>query len=278
MKLLTFLGTVILANATPVPEHCNGVTIANSPYLYEKEVLKTELDRPYLLVVDRNSNVLYFSYSAVDAEDLFYSAKIDLNDNDLKNITSVPNGFATTIDSTNNLIYIGGSDGIYKYDPKKDTSERYAAYDTNIWSLYYKNDLYYAEFPSQFLYVVKNGESIRVKDLENTKVDMFVIDEEDNIFYSNNSGIYSQKRGTKDAELYKEFGVLSARGLTTDKNGLVYACMDDGVYVVNKVAKRFDKTVDLEDAFGVAFDGDNNLVYSDANGVYRLKPNEKLYC
>ncbi|XP_026317941.1 ommochrome-binding protein-like [Hyposmocoma kahamanoa] len=277
MKLLLLLGAFVLVRTTPVPKTCTGVRITNSPVLYEREVLKTGVDRPYMLVVDYSSNILYFSYSTEGEKDSFQAASIDLKDKEFKNITCVPNGFAQAVDSTNNEVYIGG-DGIYKYDPKKDTAELYAAKDANIWLLYFHDDLYYAEYPSQFLYVVHNSGAVRAKDLEDTKVDMFVIDNDNDIFYSNDTGIYCQKKGTKDAQLYKEFDDASARGLTTDKNGKVHACMVDGIYVVNKDAKRFDKIVEIDDAFGVAFDRNNNIVYSDAIGVYMLKPNENLTC
>lgn len=206
------------------------------------------------------------------------TAKIELKDKEFKKITSVPSGFAQSVDSTNDEVYIGANNGIYKYDPKKDTAELYAANGTNIWILYFHDDLYYSDFPLQFLYVVKNGESVRFKDLEDTKVDMFVIDKDDDIFYSNDTGLYGQKKGTKDAKLYKVFDISSARGLTIDKNGIVHACMKDGVYVVNKIAKRFDKILELDDGFGVAFDRNNNMVYSDANSVYILKPDKNLTC
>lgn len=279
MTLLILLSIITVVRAIPVPENCIGVTIKNSPTLYEREILATGLDRPYLLAIDHSANTLYFSYSIVTGEDeAFRTANVDLKDKELKNITSVRNGFAQAIDSTNNEVYIGGDEGIYKYDPKKDTAELYAANDTNIWMLYFHDDLYYAGFPSQILYVIKNGESVRFKDLEDTKVDMFVIDKDDDMFYSNTTGIYGQKKGTKDAELYKIFDDTAARALTVDKNGIVHACMVDGVYVANKNEKKFDKILDLDEGFGVAFDRNNNIIYSDSTTVYILKPNENLTC
>lgn len=276
MKLL-FLGAVILVNATPVPDNCNGVTVKNSHVLHEREVLKTNVDKAFFFTVDRSTNTLYFSYSILGEENAFTAAKLDLSDKEFHNITSVPNGFAQSVDKTNNEIYIGAYDGVYKYDPKKDTAERYADVDADIWSLYYKDHLYYTEFPSQFLYMVINGASTRVKDLEDTKVDVFVIDNDDVMFYSNDTGLYGQKKGTKDAELYHDFDFYTARGMTIDKNGLVHFCMHDGIFVVNKDAKKFDKIVDM-DVFGIAFDRNNNIIYSDANSIYRLKPNHRLTC
>lgn len=278
MKLLVLLGAIVLVRATPVPGDCNGVKFTNSDVVHDREVLKDGVKQPFNLVVDRKSNTLYFSYTTTGEGGKSTSAKVNLNNKEFKNINSVPNGFAQTIDTTKNEVYIGGDHGIYKYNPEADTAEQYAAKDTNIWSLYFHNNLYYTTTPEQSLYVVKNGESAKATGIEHPKVDFIVFDKDDDVFYSNNDGIYGQKKGTETAELFKTFDDASLRGLTTDKNGVVYASMFDGIYVVNKGSTKFTKIVELDDAYSVAFDNDNNLIYSNDNGVYLLKPNGKLTC
>lgn len=278
MKLLVLLGAIVLVRATPVPENCNGVRFTNSPVVHERVVLKAGVTQPFNLAVDRHSNTLYFSYSSAEIGKST-TAKVNLNNKEFKNIDSVPNGFAQAIDSTNNEVYIGSEHGIYKYDPETDTAELYAANNSNIWSLYYhNNELYYTITPEQSLHVVRNGESTKVKGIEQRKVDFIVFDKDDDVFYSNNDGIYGQKKGTEEAELFKTFDDASLRGLTTDKNGVVYASMFDGIYVVNKGSTKFTKIVELHEAYGVAFDNNNNVIYSDEHGVYLLKPNDKLTC
>lgn len=278
MKLLIILSSLIAIQARTVKRQseCNIITINGTNY--EIESLYKDLDRPFLLAVDHSTNVLYFSYSVKVDEDEFRSARLNLNTKEFKNIEGVNNGFAQTIDQKSHNIYIGGSTGLYKYNYGEDKAEFIGANNVNIWTIFFKDVLYYSTYPSQFLYTFIDGESTRFVDLEDTKVDNFVIDNEDIIFFTNNTGLYSQKKGTKDAKLYKEFTVVGVRGLTVDLNGNVYACLQDGIYAVKKSDNSLERVLYVDDAFGVAFDNDNNIVYSDATSVFRLKPTMKTDC
>ncbi|KOB69904.1 Ommochrome-binding protein [Operophtera brumata] len=260
MRSILLLSSVLAVYAAVIKEDCDGVKI-NDIY-HDLEVLHEGLDRPYLLTVDHSTNILYFSYSI--EEDEFKTARINLNTKEFKNIKGVNNGFAQTVDQKTHDIYIGGSDGIYKYDYGQDNAVFFEANDTNIWYLYFKDVLYFSAYPSQFLYTIENGQTSRFKDLEDTKVDNFVIDNNNTMFYTNATGLYSQEKGTKNAVLFKEFPETGVRGLTTDVNDKVHVCLRDGIYAVNKEKIVLDKVLDVDDAFGLSFDNDNNLVYADA--------------
>lgn len=276
MKLFIILCGLISIQAGVIKDQneCEGVNITGVSY--ESETLKEDLDRPYLLAVDYSTNNLYFSYNVKEDEDDFRSARLNLNTKEFNNIEGVANGFAQAVDQRTHEVYIGGSDGIYKYDYGLNKAELVGERGSNIWTLYFKEVLYYSIFPYQFLYVLEDGQPRRFRDLEDTKVDHFVIDNEDDIFFSNNTGLYSQKKGTKNAVLYKENPVL--RSLTTDINGNVYACLQDGIYAVRKSSTSLEKVVELSDGFGLAFDNDNNIVYSDASRLVRLKANKHKTC
>ncbi|XP_049882331.1 ommochrome-binding protein-like [Pectinophora gossypiella] len=277
MKLLIVLSSLIIVQAGVIKEDeetCDGVNVDNK--YHDKEVLKAELDRPYLLAVDYSNNVVYFSYSITASDDEFKTARLNLETKEFQDIKGVNNGFAQTVDPKTNDVYIGGSDGIYKYNYNTDKAEFYGAKDENIWTLFVKDDIYYSSFPSQFLYVSNNDTFERFKDLEDTKVDNFLIDKEDLIFFTNGTGLYSQKKGSKDAEFYEDS--TGIRGITLDVNGNVYVCKSDGIYSVDKTMMYLIKIADLDDAFGVAFDKDNNIIYSDATQLIRLKPNEDKNC
>ncbi|CAG4980410.1 unnamed protein product [Colias eurytheme] len=276
MHLLLLLSSSLLIQAAVVKEKCDGVTI-NDLY-HEKEVLKTDIDRPYLMTVDYSTNTLYFSYSINKEDDVFKTAFINLNTKEFGEVAGVYNGFAQTVDQKNHEVYIGGSEGIYKYNHMSKKAEFVGEADANIWTLYFKDILYYSDFPRQFLYTLIDGTSTRFKDLEDTKVDHFVIDNEDILFYTNATGLYGQKKGTKDAVLYKETQSDSVRGLTTDINGNAYVCMMDGIYKVNKEVVSLDKVLTVDDAFGLAFDNENHMIYSDATSLVRLKPNKNNNC
>lgn len=96
------------------------------------------------------------------------------------------------------------------------------------------------------------------------------------MFFTNATGLYSQAKGTKNAVLYEEFPIV--RGLTTDVNGNVYVCLSDGIYAVNKEKLVLEKVLNVDDAFGLAFDNDNNIVYADATRLVRLKPSKSKSC
>ncbi|XP_059062740.1 ommochrome-binding protein-like [Achroia grisella] len=278
MKLILALCTLVIVQAGVIKEDgpCDG-TIINGIY-HEAEVLKTDLDRPYLLAVDLSTNTLYFSYSESKDDDVFKSARLDLNTKQYGTIDDVTNGFAQTVDQKTHEVYIGGNDGIYKYDPASNKAEFIAERGTNIWTLYYKDVLYFSVFPSQFLYTLSNGESSRFSDLQDTKVDHFIIDNDNIMFFTNATGLYSQEKGTNNAILYEGLPENGARGITTDVDGNVHVCYQEGIFKVNKETSSLEKLVGLDDSFGVAFDSDNNIIYADATRVVRLKPNKNKTC
>ncbi|XP_072933801.1 ommochrome-binding protein-like [Epargyreus clarus] len=277
MQLLVILSSVLIIQARMVLDKttCDGVIIDNQ--IYDLEVLKQDLDRPFLLATDYSRNTVYFSYSLNLQDDSFKSAYINLNTKEFGNI-DVENGFAQSVDQKTHDVYIGGGDGIYKYDEKSKKSQFFGAKNDSIWAVYYKDVVYFSDFPQQFLYSIIDGETVRVKDFEDTKVEHFIIDNDDVFFYTNYTGLYSQKKGTKDAVLYKEFPQGGVRGITMDMNGKVYVCQQDGIYSVEKDSVTLKKLVDLDDGFGVAFDNENNIIYSDATNVNRLKPNKQKSC
>ncbi|XP_034841130.1 ommochrome-binding protein-like [Maniola hyperantus] len=281
MKILLMLTSAAIIQAAVIENKdqedikCDGVVIDN--VYHDIEILKTDIDRPYLLAVDYSTNTVYFSYSLNKDDDVFKTAYVNLNTKEYADLQGISNGFAQTVDQKNHEIYIGGSDGLYKYNHITKTGERIGAKDNDIWIIYFKDILYYSTFPDQFLYTFINGESSRFKDLENTKVDQFVIDNEDIMFFTNGTGLFGQKKGTQAAVLYKASSE-GIRGLTTDINGNVFVCTVNGIFKIDKSTVSVEKVVDIDDAFGLAFDNENNIVYSDATNLVRLKPNKSKTC
>lgn len=281
MKLALILATLTIAKAGVIKEDgttekpCDGVLV-NGVY-HDKELIKEELDRPYMLAIDTSTDTLYFSYSVKENDDVFKTAKMDLDTKEFNELDIV-NGFAQTVDPKKHVAYIGSNNGIYEYNSKTDTVEFIGQRGSDIWAIYYKDVLYYSEFPSQFLYTFINGSAVRFKDLEDTKVDHFIIDKDDDMFYTNATGLYAQKKGTKDAVLYEEFPDVGPRGVATDVNGNVFVCLRDGIYSVDKTTHSLTKNVDVNECFGIAFDSDNNIVYADWRSIVRLKPNKDKSC
>ncbi|XP_039745455.1 ommochrome-binding protein-like [Pararge aegeria] len=280
MQILLLLASAVFIKAAVIEKNkeeikCDGIIIGD--VYHDIEILKTDIDRPYLLAVDYSTNTVYFSYSLNKDDDIFKTAYVNLNTKEFAELQGINNGFAQTVDQKSHEIYIGGSSGIYKYNHKTKTGKHIGAKGNDIWNIYFKDILYYSTFPDQFLYTLINGESSRFKELEDTKVDQFVIDNEDIMFFTNATGLFGQKKGSQDAIKYKESSE-GIRGLTTDINGNVYICTADGIFKIEKATVSLDKVLDIDDAFGLAFDNENNIVYSDATKLVRLKPNKYKTC
>ncbi|XP_013194808.1 ommochrome-binding protein [Amyelois transitella] len=277
MKLIIILSILVISQAAVIKEdgnenNCGGVEI-NGVH-HREEVLKENMDRPYLLTVDRSKDVLYFSYNVVENSDNFISARLNLKTEEFKTIDDVPNGFAQTVDEATNDVYIGGSDGLYKYDYSTHKSEAIGEKGSDIWNVFFKDVLYFSVFPSQFLYTLSYGEVSRFKDLQDTKVDHFVIDSNDVMYFTNATGFYGQRKGTSTATVYKEQERTDngIRGIAIDTRGKVHICLQTGIFVLNTDTNSLDSVLQIDDAFGLAFDSSNNIIYSDATRLVRLIP------
>ncbi|XP_075983812.1 ommochrome-binding protein-like [Anticarsia gemmatalis] len=278
MQLLLILLGLLTIQAGVIKEEtgCNGVKIKGQ--YYDKEILAENINSPFMLAVDYSTNILYFSYDIKTTKDEFKSARINLNTKEFINIT-IRNGFAQTVDQETHEIYIGGSEGIYKYDHNTSKAEYFGEIGTNIFMLYFKDILYFTEYPSQYVYTLVNGTTEKFRELRNMKVYHFLIDKENNIFYKNDAGFFSKPltfRGFDEVTTYKTN--VKLRALTMDLNGTVYACLSDGVYLVDKLSATLEHIVEVNDCFGLVFDVDDNLIYSDHNTIVRLKLNNETQC
>ncbi|CAG9572599.1 unnamed protein product [Danaus chrysippus] len=275
MKLFMLLLTAIVIQGEEINDE-EVICIRNVQH--DIEVLKTDLDRPYSLVVDYSTNVLYFTYSLNNIDDVFKTGYINLNTKEFGDLEGVENGFTQTIDQNKHEIYIGTNNGIYKYEHAKKTAEFYALTGIDIWHIYFKDIIYYSIFPNQFFYTYINGEVMKFKDLQDTKVDQFVIDNEDFMFFTNATGLYGQRKGSDASKLYNEYNTDGIRALTTDINGNVFFCRFDGIYTVDKAVSSVNKVLDLNDVYGLAFDNVNNIIYSDESKIVRLIPKKDKAC
>lgn len=279
MKWLIILGAITLSSATPT----NDCSKKN-----EKEVLKTDLMMPHSLMVDHTTNTLYFYYLVAAISDegstlgqpVLFSrlGTIDLKDNVFHNESYLQpsNTYCHYVDHATNQMYVAGSDGIYKYDPKTDIKKPYVIGKHIRW-IFIKNDLYYVDFTSDSAYVIKNDKPFKVKDLKDTEVFKFVLDKDDDIFFGNTTGLYGVQKDTKDVVYYRNFKSALLHGLLVNNNGLVFVAADDGVFFVNKDEKRLEKIVDGV-IRSIAFDKDDRLIYSDGDSIYRLKSIELFTC
>ncbi|CAH2061752.1 unnamed protein product, partial [Iphiclides podalirius] len=252
MRLLLVLSCVIAIHSAALngtEEKPEVITINGAHYV--KEVLKTGIERPYSLAIDAATDTLFFSYTLSDSEEVLRSAKIDLESGQFSDIEGLQYGFTQTVDQEHHVPYIGTSKGIYKYDYGNNNATLYAAPEADIWEVYYNGVLFYSDFPSRDLYTVRDGVSARFSELNETR------------------------RGGGCAVLYKSLDLgEEIRAIAADAEGRVHVCCEDGIYKVDKARAALERVFFVDDAYGLAFDRRNWIVYADAKSLAYLKPKQ----
>lgn len=278
MILLRALFCIIAIQTTTcdIRKHCEGPVINNVHY--SRTIVKHGIYYPRSMAYDHSTTSLFFSYCPDIENYSVRSAKINLNTNEFEDIEGVHNGFAQTVDVDTKDVFIGGSEGVYKYDKVNNKAESYGANGTSIWKLFSKDVVYFTEYPTQFLYKIVNGAVYRVRDVEETKVKNFVIDDHDYLYFTNSSGLFRQKRDTKDAVYYEGTVDMYISGLSVNNLGDVYASTDTGIYLVKRNRQYLVKVVDVYYSYGVTFDGQNDFIYSNETAILRLKPSVDQNC
>ncbi|CAK1546133.1 unnamed protein product [Leptosia nina] len=264
MHLLLLLTITSYAHARYVDNNCSGVILRNVNH--EKEVLKADVGSPYQLAMDYDTNTLFFSYSTED-ENVFRSAFINLKTNEFANIPGVSGGFANAVDSRKHIVYIGGRDGIYKFDYDTKTARHQYTTD-NIWQLFYKDRLYYSRYPDEKAFVFTDGDFKLVPELADTRAMLLSVDNYENIYFSNSSGLFVHKKGNGEVINIGEFGV---NGFTTDFNGNVYFSTPNAIYNIDVNEKKVKRVAAVDSIYGVAIESDGGIIYASHDSVIRLK-------
>ncbi|XP_050667673.1 ommochrome-binding protein-like [Leptidea sinapis] len=267
MKVLILLS--ILASArSRATERCDGIIV--NKINHEEIVLKSGINSPYQLAIDYDTGYLFFSYSANDDE-VFKSAYINLKTNNFGIIPGVSGGFANAVDSRKHNVYIGGRDGLYKFDFDSKSAKHIDGTDDNIWQLFYKDELYYSRYPDEAVYMYKEGRCERVPELQDTKAMLVALDNYKNFYFTNSSGMYMHKKSNGQRGFIGDF---NANGFATDINGNLFFSTPDGVYFINVEKKEVERIAAIGNAYGVAIGGDGSIIYASQNAIIRLNPTE----
>lgn len=265
-----FVLCVAVAQAAVSEKACEAVFFDGKPY--SEQLMKAGLYKPASLAVDHKTRTLYFNYLQRNSNVDYKTAKLDLTTKHLKQI-DVDNGFSLAVDQKRHLAYIGGTKGLYKYDAASSKAKLILP-AVSAWKLYFKDALYYIEFITQTVYKYADGKSKPFKGLLDTKVYYFAMDDDNYIVYSNGTGVFGKNKDSSEAVLYKEVkSVDEIREIALDRKGRFFVCSNDGVYRVDKVKQTLEKVADIQNAYGMTFDADNNLIFSKENELIRLVPN-----
>ncbi|XP_069360549.1 ommochrome-binding protein-like [Maniola hyperantus] len=273
MKAILVLALLVYAEARITRENCNGTVVRN--IIHEKQVLKSEdyMRTPYQLAIDYNTNTLFFSFS--NYQNLtFESSYINLKTNEFKIIQGPRQGFANAVDEQSKVVYLGGMDGIYTFDYKTKVATHLDGTDHHVWELFYKKDLYYTSFEKN-VYIFKNHNYHRVPELAGTKARLVAIDNFDNIYFSNTSGLFVHEKAK--GFIYFVGNHNDINGFTRNINGELFFSTNEGIYYINDKTKKVEKLISIDDLYGVAIEADGSIIYSAEDSLFRLKPT-KTYC
>lgn len=239
---------------------------------YNKHIILADANVPSKLSIDRLSNTLFFCINADEFSDQsFHLVVLDLNTGLNAIIPGIQNGFASAVEPEG-AVYLGGSNGIFEFNYRTfDVYGTAILKGVDIFDMYFHKYLYFVETATQNLFVWKNGGKTSIKELEGYGIQHFLVNNFEDILFVNSSGVYMLRKGTK---LPITFGGASTtahfRGMTADINGLPYLIAQDGIYTIDMTQRHVVKTIPMENIFGLAFDKDNNMVYSDERSVVKL--------
>lgn len=258
-------------NLASLKTKCTGVHINGKNH--KKEILANGINRPYQLAYYHHKNVLYFSYNVGDDnQDKFEIGYFNLKENK-KIPTPIPikNGFATALDENNKLLYLGGTDGVFVANLNESAVIEHVIKGHNIWDMFFKNHLYFIEYPSQRLHKkTQNGSEIVAHIHE--KIYQFVIDGNDDIFITTKDGVREIKNGTSEKIPYD--GPAAFRAVEVDRKGVAHFCAKSSIYVANKENHTLEEIGHVKNIFGITFGNDNNIIYSDPHEIVKLLPED----
>ncbi|CAB3258573.1 unnamed protein product [Arctia plantaginis] len=263
--------TILTSYVEAVPEiACNRLKIGEN--WYDQEVFWSNLGKPYNLNVHKSSNTLFFSYSLPESySDVdFQLGQYNLDTKEYQTIAGIKGGCSVAIDQLNDDIFLGGSDGIYKYNMLTKLADFYKEKGKNIWSLFFKKNLFYISYPDQKLHIQYDGKFAKVKEFENIEIDHFHVTSSNTIYYANKTGLFKYDNEKMEAESVSE--LITVRQIVEDNEGDTYMCTNIGVLADGKF-EGFKKILDMKNIYGLAFDRDNNLIYSDETNIIKLKYN-----
>ncbi|XP_028175953.1 ommochrome-binding protein-like [Ostrinia furnacalis] len=231
--------------------------------------------------------VVYFSYNVGQQNEstptIGYTVEPGNPTAKIHKISTVKNGFATAIDYANDIIYLGGSEGIYTNKICALTtrvgsllgglSEPYLFIpNRNIWDLFFKDNLYFIEFPSRSLYKVSsNSNQVELQSQIHEKLYQFVIDGDGDTFLSNKSGLFMIRKDTNNRIHIK--GAKVFRAFKVSRKGVAYFCGKNKIYVADKEKESLVKIASIKNITGLTFDYDNNMYFSDPHRIAKLLPN-----
>nr|XP_004924652.1 ommochrome-binding protein [Bombyx mori] len=274
MKIVIVLFSVLItvygkeAHKKKEDVSCDGVYLHGK--FHRKEVLSNGVNRPYQL--SYYNNTVFFSQNiGDDKKDTFEIAYVRHGQMMPEAINKTTNGFATTVDRKHELIYFGGSDGVYVHNFKEPGEIKHIIKYHDIWDMFFYKHLYFIVYPSLRLHK-KVGDIIEIIEHIQEKIFQFAVDGDDDIFITTRDGLYEIKNGTSERILYE--GPKIFRALEVNHDGVAFFCGQNAIYIADKEKYKLEVVAHIRNVFGLTFDDDNNMIYSNPHEIIRLLPED----
>lgn len=271
--LISAIFTKHVKNKDKKPK-CAGIKV--NGVSHKEKVLINGINRPYQLSCykkNKTDHIIYFSYNiGPQNESTFEIGYYEGGNRVPEPIKDVKNGFATAVNHEEDRIYLGGSEGIYVHNLTSNTSHTELLVPKHdIWDLFYKDFLYFIVFPSRRLYKYHAGKTDLLEHIHE-KIFHFVIDGDGDTFISNKTGLYMIKKDSKHRIHIK--GPKIFRAFEVNRKGVAHFCGQNKVYVADKEKHTLDEIAKIKNIFGLTFDDDDNMIYSDPHQIVKLEREE----
>ncbi|XP_061723299.1 ommochrome-binding protein-like [Cydia pomonella] len=242
---------------------------------YTKEVLllwNRSGMKPCCLNVHKYTNTLFFCFSRPQNFDS-QVAFLNMDTKETETITGIKKGCANTVDQENDIVYLGGSKGIYKYNMETKKPEFYAEKDVHIKSLFYKERLYYIRHPDKKVFIEHEGQFAHISEFMDLKIDHFLVSREGIVYFTVKNNIYIYDKNETQWDLKGLRKAHTVNAMAEDNNGIVYLGTDRGVFTV--VKNGLQKFMNEKNIVGITTDKQDNLIFADNFSIFRLLRNEK---
>ncbi|XP_063389260.1 ommochrome-binding protein-like [Cydia fagiglandana] len=248
---------------------CDGV-IFRGVY-FDKVPFVRNFYKPSNLFLHKFSGMLFFSNTVLNGTNItdFTITSCSVDSGRCTDVHGIPGGFAIGYDQGNDDVYLGGHDGIYKYNFVSRAAEFFGEEGRSIWSLFIRKNFYYIRYPEQKLYVYVDSAFVKVAEAYYFEVDIFFISRQNDIYIANKTALYKIEHPSYTSIFLADNFVV--RQIVEDGFGDIYFCGNDGIYIEDKPAYGVKRVAKIDDAYGLVFDENDQVMFSDRDTIYRLK-------
>lgn len=238
---------------------------------YEIEIIKEGISNIHQLVFNDHDNTLYFTFDQISTIPSRGLGFFNIDDETSGIIEGIRNATGIAIDKRRNRIYVGGSDGLFFLHENK-VPEKLPVQES-IQYLFFKDVVYFINRRRE-AFKFDYGTVNRLTELLGQSVDKLVVDDDNNILFTQNRKLLRVKLGTRAINTHERYIVDV---ITTDYSYKPYICATSGIYVYNKYKFALDKVANLYDIRELTFTKQGDPIYAVLDNIVKLNYNAIPY-